>query len=157
MFEARTQRTWANIHSTLQWKFDLSNFKLHRHFFLASYQLLLVSADNGCSKRNANQLMQPPSSLVTPTSLCKVAPSHKKYCGERGIFFLEGRGAVHRLGSTRHGFPLLSVTKNNVLWRMQGYIKKATSISSLATFVMRIIVPVIPSVFRDKWVQLSDS
>jgi len=72
--------------------FDLSNFKLHRRFFLVSYQLLLVSADNGCSKRDESHLMQPPSSLFTPTSLCTVAPSPKKILGREIFVFLRGGG-----------------------------------------------------------------
>ena len=45
--------------------------KLHRRFFLVSYQLLLVSADNGFSKGNESRLMQPPFSFFFgPTSLC---------------------------------------------------------------------------------------
>ena len=104
--------------------------KLHRHFFLVSYQLLLVSADNGFSKRNESQLMQPLFSFFFgPTSLCTDDTSRKKNRGEREIFFEGGRGAaaVHRLQPTGNGFPLLSVTENNVLCRKQGPIKNLSN------------------------------
>ena len=77
--------------------------KLHRHFFLVSYQLPLVSADNGFSKRNESQLMQPLFSFFFgPTSLCTDATSPKKLGRERD-FFWGGRGAVavHRLRPTQ--------------------------------------------------------
>ena len=124
-------------------------------FFLASYQLLLVSADNGCAKRTANQLMQPPSYLFTPISLCKVAPSPKKYCGKRDFFF-EGRGCCTQARAHSTWLPPAQCNEEQCSLTNARIHKKATSISSLATFVMRIIVPVIPSVFGDKWVQLSD-
>ena len=126
-----------------------SHLKLHRHFFLASYQLLLVSADNGCAKRTANQLMQPPSYLFTPISLCKVAPSPKKYCGER-VFFFEGRGCCTQARAHSTWLPPAQCNEEQCSLTNARIHKKATSISSLATFVMRIIVPVIPSVFGDK-------
>ena len=67
--------------------------KLHRHFFLVSYQLLLVSADNGFSKRNESQLMQPLFSFFFgPTSLRTDATSRKKNRRERERFFLRGAG-----------------------------------------------------------------
>ena len=67
--------------------------KLHRHFFLVSYQLLLVSADNGFSKRNESQLMQPLFSFFFgPTSLCTDDTSRKKNRREREIFFEGGGG-----------------------------------------------------------------
>ena len=67
--------------------------KLHRRFFLVSYQLQLVSADNGFSKGNESQLMQPPFSFFFgPTSLCTVATSPQKNQVEREIFFEGGGG-----------------------------------------------------------------
>ena len=105
--------------------------KLHRRFFLVSYQLQLVSADNGFSKGNESQLMQPPFSFFFgPTSLCTVATSPQKNQVEREIFFEGGGGgaaAVHRLWPTGNGFSLLSVTENNVLCRMQGPIKNLSN------------------------------
>ena len=80
--------------------------KLHRHFFLVSYQLLLVSADNGFSNRNESQLMQPLFSFFFgPTSLCTDDPSRKKNRGEREIFF-EGGGGRRRLYT---GYSLLEM------------------------------------------------
>ena len=103
---------------------------MHRHFFLVSYQLLLVSADNGFSKRNWKKNWKKPSpSQFRPTSLYTDATSRKTDRGERYIYFFKGVGAaaVHRLGPTGNGFSLLSVTENNVLCGMQGCIKNLSN------------------------------
>ena len=53
-----------------------------------------------------------------------------KKIGERERFFLRGAGsaaAVHRLQPTGNGFPLLSVTENNVFCRKQGPIKNLSN------------------------------
>ena len=99
------QRRWCNEprlgvrdnqkkSSVTQWKFNLSSFKLHRHFFLVSYQLLLVSADDGFSKRNRKVIWwsHPSPSFLGLLACVQTPLPAKKNRGERERFFLRGVG-----------------------------------------------------------------
>ena len=65
--------------------------------------------------------------ILSKIVACIQTPPFLKRKWEREISFLKRGAAVHRLGSTGHGFSLLSVTVNNILWQMQGCIKNLSN------------------------------